>query len=79
MQFSIRLPSTPSNLAAVEAALLELDPAGVADMDRDGLTLRLSGNVTETELAAMLGLLGHPVRLDQVERLPSVCCGGCGG
>ena len=28
---------------------------------------------------AMLNQAGHVVSMEQLERVPSVCCGGCGG
>jgi|LNAP01.1.fsa_nt_gb hypothetical protein len=79
MEFNIRLHSAQIELPAIETALQELDPAGLVDMDEQGKTLRVSANVTESELAMILGKVGCPTPLDQIERVPSICCGGCGG
>ena len=39
----------------------------------------LDKDLPASELLAALDQAGHPVRAEQVERLPSVCCGGCSG
>ena len=35
--------------------------------------------VMDIELVFIMEQAGHPIRLTQIERIPSGCCGGCGG
>lgn len=81
MQFDIHLDAEAPriDLDAVEQRLLALDPAGVVDLDRATGTLRVSTYLAEDELASLLAQAGHAVPPDRIRRLPSVCCGGCGG
>lgn len=79
MQFNIFLQVPHIDIAAIETALQDLDPAGLLDLDQDGKTLRVSTSVTQNELATVLGKAGYSTPLDQIEQVPSVCCGGCGG
>lgn len=77
MQFNIHLVPPGLDIAAVEDRLQALDPAGLADIE--GSVLRVSTAASENDLIALLADVGHPIRPEQVERLPSVCCGGCSG
>ena len=79
MQVNIRLPARHIDISAIETELQALDPAGLVDLAGDGMTLRVSTSVVEAELAAILGNAGYPTALAQIERVPSMCCGGCGG
>lgn len=81
MQFDIHLEAGAPrvDLAAVEQRLLALDPAGILDLDEAAGTLRVSTCLSEDELAALLAQAGQVLRPDRIRRLPSVCCGGCGG
>lgn len=79
MQFNIRLQAPHIDLPAIETELQALDPAGLVDLAGDGATLRVSTSVLEDELAIVLGKAGYPTSPAQIERVPSVCCGGCGG
>ncbi|MGV8961389.1 MAG: hypothetical protein ACOH1V_13575 [Stenotrophomonas sp.] len=79
MEFNIRLHAAQIDLPAIETQLQALDPAGLVDVDGAGKTLRVSANVIESELAMLLAKAGYPTALEQIARVPSVCCGGCGG
>lgn len=79
MQFNIRLHAPHIDIPAIETELQALDPAALVDLAGDGTTLRVSTSALEAELAGILGKAGYPTSLAQIERLPSVCCGGCGG
>ena len=78
MQYRI-IPST--NVASLERIadrLNALDPAALVDVDTAG-RLRISTLLPDAELLLALGLAGLLVAPCDVERLPSECCGGCGG
>ena len=79
MEFNVRLDSAEADPARIEQHLLDIDPAGIVDFDPASRVLRLSASLSELEIAAFLRASGHPVELSRIERLPSVCCGGCGG
>lgn len=79
MQFEIRVDDCPPNLGAIEFAIAVLDPAVMIDLDAAGHTLRIATSVTEGELLACLRLAGVPAASQRLSRLPSQCCGGCGG
>ncbi len=77
MEFHIRTTSQP-DLQAIEQRLLELDPAGLVDLDAAGV-LRLSTLAQANDLVAVMAAAGHPVALRDIEQQASVCCGGCSG
>ncbi len=79
MEYAIQLKTDSPNLGAITDALLDVDPAAVADLDGDGHTLRLSTNMLDCELLGALAQSGHPITEDKIKRLPSVCCGSCSG
>lgn len=75
----MRLADPEIDVPAFRAILLEFDPAAIVDLDTAGVALRLSAEVHGAELLSLLlaaGLEGHP---GDLARVPSVCCGGCGG
>jgi hypothetical protein len=77
MQFTVQLPA-PANHADLADAFADLDPASVVDLDPAGL-LRIATVIDEAAISATLVALGLPVQARDVNRLPSECCGGCGG
>lgn len=79
MQFNINVQAPSINTQAIEHVLQEYDPAGMVDLDSDGQTVRISTIVLDIELVFILEQAGYPIRLTQIERVPSVCCGGCSG
>lgn len=79
MQYRISTPMTPVDLDAISSALHKIDPAGVADLDPSRGVLRLSTWATDADVLSLLTEAGMPVGRDQLERIASDCCGGCGG
>jgi len=78
MQYTLNTRGTP-DMAAIERALSELDPAALLDFDVRASVVRISSVATETELLACLQQAGIGAEAEQFVRLPSECCGGCGG
>ncbi|GGD52887.1 hypothetical protein [Pseudoxanthomonas indica] len=79
MQYAIPLDHAGLDLVALEAQLLNFDPAGVVDYDPASARLRISTVVLAIELVFILEQAGHRVPLSHIEHVPSVCCGGCSG
>ena len=67
------------DLAAIENAIADLDPAVLLDADVFGQVMRISTVLTEDELLACLRQVDVHAAPGDLERQPSVCCGGCGG
>ena len=78
MEFHVRLQAAEVDVHVIEDSLVELDPAALADLDDRGV-LRLATSADEQEIARVLAGTGHVVRLEDVVRQPSVCCGSCSG
>ncbi len=79
MQFTVKLTGTAPDTDAIEHALREVDPSAVVDVDPTGDTLRIAANLDSETLSLLISDGGHPVALADLERVPSTCCGGCGG
>ena len=62
----------------IAAHLETLDPAALVDVDRAG-RLRISTVLPDFEVLVALSQAGLHVSPFDLERLPSECCGGCGG
>lgn len=77
MEFKIRIDHP--GLDAIERRVLDVDPAAMVDLDAADGRVRVSTCVQPFELAMALAAAGHPVAVADIEQLPSVCCGGCGG
>lgn len=78
MQYTLSTRSAP-DMAAIEQAIAELDPAVVLDFDVNASMVRISSVATEAELLDCLRQAGVSAGAGQFVRLPSECCGGCGG
>lgn len=79
MQFKVQsLPATP-DVPRLEAALADADPAALLDFDAERATLRVSTVLEPAQVAHVLSDAGLAVDAAQVARVPSECCGGCGG
>ena len=78
MQYALDAGGTP-DLAAIEAALADLDPAMLLDLDGHARRVRISTVLTHGELLAALQRVGVAATPDRLLLLPSECCGGCGG
>jgi hypothetical protein len=79
MEFNIKTQGVTPNLGAINDALTGIDPMAVADLDSAGTTLRVAAALSSPELLALLTRSGYPVDWRQLEQVPSVCCGACGG
>lgn len=79
MQFELQVDGYSPDLAAIEFAIAALDPALLLDLDAFGRTIRISTSLTDAELLACLRHAGAPAAPERLTRLPSQCCGGCGG
>jgi hypothetical protein len=78
MQFQIATRHDRVDLARVECALREVDPAAFVDLaGNDGL--RVSTVMSVRELNDAIARAGYPVSREQIVALKSECCGGCGG
>lgn len=79
MEFHIKTTGTTPDLAAINAALVRLDPAALADIDPVDASLRVAAELSSPELIALLRRAGYPVDWTRLAEVPSVCCGACGG
>lgn len=79
MEFSLPVIGLVPDLVEIERMLVATDPAALLDLSGDGNSLRISTSASDDELIACLRAAGIPAHMDDLVRLPSVCCGGCGG
>ncbi|KAF1684916.1 hypothetical protein B1992_13875 [Pseudoxanthomonas broegbernensis] len=77
MEFKIRIGNP--RIDGIEHHLLQLDPAGLVDVDAADGRVRIATCAQPFELAMILAAAGHPVAVSDIELMPSVCCGGCSG
>ena len=78
MEFRINATGPLPGIDSIEDALRALDPAAVADIQPGTSTIRVSATVEPHELVSLMHGLGLLVS-DDIERVPSICCGGCSG
>lgn len=79
MEFHIKTHGIRPDLDAINDALSGFDPMAVADVDPAASNLRIAAELSSPELLALLTQAGYPVNWRQLEQVPSVCCGACGG
>ena len=79
MKYNIRIHELPVDLAIIERALTEADPAALLDFDKAASLLRFSSCLNGPELLALMAQAGFPVAESALEGVPSECSGGCGG
>ncbi len=79
MQSTISITGLPPDVGAIEEALRAVDPSALVDIDPTGQTLRIAASINAVQLLGVMKEAGYPVKEDQLERVPSECCGGCGG
>lgn len=79
MEFRIKTQGVTPNLAAINDALVAIDPAAVADVDPADGNLRVAVALGSHDLPALLTRVGYPVDWKQLGGVPAVCCGACGG
>lgn len=78
MQYTLNTHGAP-DMAAIERAIVELDPSALLDFDASNSMVRISSLATEAELLDCLRKTGAGIATGEFVRLPSECCGGCGG
>lgn len=79
MEFHIKTRGVSPDLEAINDALIAIDPSAMADIDPSDASLRVAVELSSPELLALLTRVGYPVDWKQLEQMPSVCCGACGG
>jgi hypothetical protein len=79
MQYRIHGPIAQSRLPEIEASLTIEDPAALVDLDAGGQWLRIATSLPDAAVRSALRRAGCEIDPLQVERVPSECCGGCGG
>jgi hypothetical protein len=79
MQSTITITGLPPDIGIIEEALRAVDPSALVDIDPTGRTLRIAASIDAVQLLGVMKAAGYPIQEDQLERVPSECCGGCGG
>lgn len=79
MEFHIKTRGVSPDLEVINDALTAIDPSAMADIDPADASLRIAVELSSPELLALLTRVGYPVDWKQLEQMPSVCCGACGG
>ena len=79
MQFKIGITEATPDIDAIEQAIGTIDPSALVDIDPAGRTLRVAATIDAAQLLGLIGQAGYAVTTEQLERVPSECCGGCGG
>lgn len=78
MQFQINTAGEIPDVGAIEDAIRTVDPSALVDLDAAG-RIRIAATIDVPQLSALINLAGYPISPQQVQLLPSECCGGCGG
>ena len=78
MQYIVAATSHVASLESILDRLSGMDPSALVDVDTTG-RLRISTLLPDAEVLLALGLAGLAVAASDMERVPSECCGGCGG
>lgn len=79
MQYEIAGVPDTLDLPLFTRLITDADPAAVVDLTGDARTLRMSTVLGTHAVLDVLGRTGVAVRVDDLETVPSNCCGGCGG
>lgn len=79
MEFHIRTNAPFLDPGAIDAAIRAVDPSALVDIDPASHALRVAASIDAAQLVALIRRAGYPVTPDQVEQVPSICCGGCSG
>lgn len=79
MEFHIKTNGPLPDLGTIDAAIRTVDPSALVDFDPASHALRVAASVDAAQLVSLIRQAGYPVAPDQVEQLPSICCGGCSG
>jgi hypothetical protein len=79
MEYRIELFGALPAAATIAALLEREDAAAVSDLEPGGRVWRVSTSLGSDELLALFARAGCQVSPAQLQRVPSVCCGGCSG
>jgi hypothetical protein len=79
MQYALRNTASTPDPVTLEQLLHRLDAAAIVDRDPSTGGLRVASIVGVDELVDLLRTAGFDVKRHELTRLPSECCGGCGG
>lgn len=79
MQYTIATSAVHPDLGALQRAIDDVDPAAIVDVDSTGGNVRISTVIGDAELLGLLNRAGYPLRADELQLVPSQCCGGCSG
>ena len=78
IQYTFDAAASP-DLAAIEHAIVALDPSAQLDIDASGHSIRIATLATKDELLTSLHQAGATEPTQHLTQLPTDCCGGCGG
>lgn len=76
MQYRIEGSAVQADLAVLRRGLDEADPAALLDVDPGNGQMRISTLMDAAELLALLKGSGAAVHADDLQQVPSQCCGG---
>ena len=79
MQYRIPVAPAEANVLSIETALTAADPAAVVDYDAYAGAVRVSTHLPGADVLALVRGAGLTVDAAAIIRIPSECCGGCGG
>lgn len=79
MKFKIRTDGLVIDILAVQKALVDIDPAAMIDFDKTTHSVRVSTCLDDAELLKLIRHTGFPIPAENLQGLPSDCCGGCSG
>ena len=79
MEFRVKLPTPLPDVGYIDELVRGVDPAAIVDVDPTDRSLRVTAWLAQEELVRLLVRAGYPIGANEVQALPSVCCGGCGG
>ncbi len=79
MEYKVYTNGARPDIDGIKRMIVEADPAALVDTDRWGQVLRVSTVLDDGELLTLVNQAGCAAKPQQIERVPSVCCGGCGG
>lgn len=73
------LDATTADLALVDRALADIDPAALCDFDAEVGVIRIFTLATHSEVLSGLHQAGMTASPGALTQQPTECCGGCGG
>lgn len=77
MEFHVHHFGPAPDMNRFAQVLLDADPCALFDLKPEADMLQVSTIAEATELLQLLQAAGCPAAADQIEQLPSMCCGEC--